>query len=105
MGTPRLSRQTVRVLQELMARPTASTYGYDLMRATGIAAGTLYPILSRLADHGWVAAEWGEQAQDGRPARHHYRLTALGRRAAADMIARARATGWDLDAEPDGHHA
>jgi PadR family transcriptional regulator PadR len=40
--------------------------------------GTVYPLLSRLKDEGWVDAEWVE-AEAGHP-RKYYRLTASGRR-------------------------
>jgi len=84
---PRTSPQTVVVLDELLRQP--ARYGYDLMKATGLAAGTLYPILARLTDHGWLAAEWAEPQAAGRPPRHHYKLTPDGRVGARDMIARS----------------
>lgn len=48
------------------------------MKETGLASGTLYPLLMRMTDQGLVEAEWHEPAQPGRPARHAYRLTATG---------------------------
>lgn len=47
-------------------------------------SGTLYPLLARLAEQGHLDAEWREPAAPGRPARHVYRLTATGRRLAAE---------------------
>ncbi len=44
-------------------------------------------ILIRLADQGWLETRWAEPARQGRPARHTYRLTAEGSRAAAATIA------------------
>ncbi|MBW3552462.1 MAG: PadR family transcriptional regulator [Gemmatimonadetes bacterium] len=43
-----------------------------------VGQGSLYPALYRLADRGWVTAEWGESA-GGRRAKF-YTLTAVGRR-------------------------
>jgi PadR family transcriptional regulator PadR len=40
--------------------------------------GTVYPLLARLKEEGWVDAEWVE-AEAGHP-RKYYRLTAAGRR-------------------------
>jgi len=54
-------------------------HGYDLCRQGGIKAGTLYPLLIRLKDHGYLEAEWQPPAEPGRPPRHAYRLTAAGR--------------------------
>ena len=69
------SRQTRAVLDELLADPAVERYGFDLARATGLASGTLYPILMRLEERGLLAARW--EFADGRP-RHVYRLTAEG---------------------------
>lgn len=41
-------------------------------------SGTLYPLLMRRTDQGFVEAEWLEPAQPGLPACHAYRLEAAG---------------------------
>jgi DNA-binding PadR family transcriptional regulator len=91
--SPRLSPQTVGILEELLRQPASWRYGYELLKATGLAAGTLYPMLARLSEFGWLAAEWSAPTEPGRPPRHHYRLTPEGRVGARDMIARALAAG------------
>ena len=48
----RPSPQTVAVLGALAAEPTAWRYGYELGLEVGLKAGSLYPILIRLADRG-----------------------------------------------------
>ena len=82
------SRQTHAVLDELLADPDVERYGFDLARATGLASGTLYPILMRLEERGLLAARW--ELGEGRP-RHLYRLTAEGV-AVAQERPRARTT-------------
>ena len=77
------SPQTLRVLGALAAAPSRWRYGYDLGTETGLKAGSLYPILVRLADRGLLEAIWEESAPPGRPARHLYRLTPEGRELAA----------------------
>jgi PadR family transcriptional regulator PadR len=75
------SPQTIAVLRALLARPDEHRYGYELGQEVGIKAGSLYPILIRLAERGLLEASW-EAARDapaGRPPRHLYRLTAAGR--------------------------
>ena len=98
---PRLSRPAILTLEALLA-DARWTYGYDLTRTTGIQAGTLYPLLVRLTDAGWLTAKWETRPEGGRPPRHLYRLTADGRKAAHEYLARAAARGWDvgLDGEP-----
>ncbi len=80
-----------RVLRVLIADPSASHYGYDLMKAAKLPSGTLYPMLARLQQEGLVASEWEPQRQDadGRPPRKYYRLTAEGARVAHLELARA----------------
>lgn len=58
-------------------------HGYDLSRETGLKSGTLYPLLMRFAERGWVEARWAEAETPGRPPRHLYRLTVEGQRIAA----------------------
>ena len=94
-GVPRNrppSPQTISVLRALAADPDRWRYGYDLGTETGLKAGSLYPILVRLADRGLLEATWEEGPPQGRPPRHLYRLTPQGRElAAASAVPVARA--------------
>ncbi|MFG2044399.1 PadR family transcriptional regulator [Dactylosporangium sp. NPDC048998] len=74
----RPSPQTAAVLRALAAAPEAWRHGYDLGREVGLKAGSLYPILIRLADGGLLEAEWEPDPPRGRPPRHLYRLTPAG---------------------------
>src|SRR2546426_5361735 len=87
---PNTSPQTLRVLLLLLEEPTAWHYGYEISQRTGLKSGTLYPILIRLADQGWLETRWAEPERQGRPARHTYRLTAEGSRAAGVTVASMR---------------
>src|SRR5579875_3085304 len=73
------SFQTRKVLAALMNRPADWRYGYDLAKQAGISSGTLYPLLIRLHERGFLEAEWIEANRPGRPARHAYRLSGAGR--------------------------
>jgi PadR family transcriptional regulator PadR len=79
------SRQTAAVLRALADDPAGWRYGYDLGRQTSLQAGSLYPILMRLADRGQLEARWEPGTRPGRPARHLYRLTATGLGLAAEL--------------------
>ena len=81
-----ISPQTLRVLTQLLARRDAWHYGYALARETGLPSGTLYPILIRLAEQGWLQTKWTEPDRPGAPPRHIYRLTRAGARAAEERI-------------------
>jgi PadR family transcriptional regulator PadR len=80
----------MRVLQLLLEEPNAWHYGYEISQRTGLKSGTLYPILICLADQGWLETRWAEPERQGRPARHTYRLTAVGSRAAAALTTKGQ---------------
>jgi DNA-binding PadR family transcriptional regulator len=75
----------VAVLLALAEEPTGWSYGYDLCRTLGLKAGTVYPILIRLAARGQVETAWEDEAPSGRPARHLYRLSPGGTELVADL--------------------
>lgn len=86
----RLTRTTTRALLGFLQAPGSWRYGYDLMKATGLSSGTLYPLLARLAEAGWLASRWEESDLPGKPPRQLYRLTATGQREARLALERAQ---------------
>jgi DNA-binding PadR family transcriptional regulator len=62
-------------------------HGYELSQQTGLKSGTLYPLLIRLSDQGWLEARWTEPEREGRPPRHEYRLTREGAALASKQAA------------------
>jgi DNA-binding PadR family transcriptional regulator len=89
MKTPRISPETLLVLERFIARPTDWRYGYELSRETGLKSGTLYPILIRLEKYAMLEACW-VATEDGVPPRHTYRLTPSGLELARAKLAEAR---------------
>lgn len=86
------SEQTTAVLLALAQAPTDWHYGYDLCQQTGLQAGSMYPILMRLADRGFLETSWESDVPVGRPPRHLYRLTGAGLELASELgTKRARA--------------
>jgi PadR family transcriptional regulator PadR len=79
----------LRVLRAFLNDPDGQHYGLSLMRATGVGAGSLYPILVDLEDGNWIEAEWEvlDEAAAGRRKRRYYRLTDGGERDARRLIA------------------
>jgi len=91
----RTSKQTLALLNALVAKPSQWHYGYALSRETELMSGTLYPILMRLEERGWLETQWETpealaEGRGGRPPRHMYRLTAGGRAWATEALAAAR---------------
>lgn len=82
-----LSSATALVLDAL---DRGSRHGFDILDATGLPSGTVYPILRRLEQDGlatsrWEAARTAQQEQ--RPPRRYYTLT----RAGDELLQEARA--------------
>jgi PadR family transcriptional regulator PadR len=87
MGSPRITTQTLALLSALIASG-AELAGADLARDTKIQSGTLYPILLRLEEAGWLESRWEvlSPSELGRPRRRLYKLTGIGERAAAEEL-------------------
>jgi PadR family transcriptional regulator PadR len=86
-----LSMTVARVL-DAVAR--GYEYGFDLIDATGLPSGTVYPALARLERDGYLRSSWEDEAaahEEGRPARRYYRVTAAGVRALDASLAHYRA--------------
>ncbi len=88
----KVTYSTVLVL-EALAR--GYRYGFDILDATNLPSGTVYPILRRFENEGLVTSEWEPQdvaARGQRPPRRYYLLTADGKRLLAETADRYRAT-------------
>lgn len=86
----RPSAQTIAVMLALADDPSGWRYGYDLCQELELKAGTLYPILMRLADRGLLETQWETEAPRGRPPRHMYRLSGEGCAMARELKEEAR---------------
>ena len=80
----RLSQQGLRVLSLFLRDGRKPLAGSDISKAFGLLSGTMYPILSRFEQAGWLQSEWEkiDPSEEGRPRKRLYRLTALGRKKA-----------------------
>ena len=77
----------------LQAVASGFRYGFEIMDATGLPSGTVYPALRGLERRGLVVSQWeNEQAarDAGRPARKYYELTATGADALEGVLRRFR---------------
>jgi len=91
METRPLARNTFTarsVLRALLAHPGPEIYGRQVIEATGLQAGTVYPILHRLEAGGWLASRWEDPAACAgfRPPRRYYQLTPDGAVQAAEAV-------------------
>jgi DNA-binding PadR family transcriptional regulator len=95
----RPSRQATAVVLALAEHPASWRYAAELCQRLDLRAGSLYPVLMRLADRGLLETSWEPQAPAGQRPRHRYRLSGPGRVLAGELaaapVARARAAGAD----------
>lgn len=93
MGRTNLSFGSVSILHAIAG---GSRFGFDIMAATGLTSGTVYPALDRLEGLGLLRSSWEDEAlahAEGRPARRYFRLTAAGATALQAALERFKAFG------------
>jgi len=77
------------VLKVFLEDPDQPRYGFELMKLTDMASGSLYPMLAKLEGSGWLTK--GKENIDpraaGRPARMHYTITGAAVSAARIQLA------------------
>lgn len=65
----------------LHAVASGRRFGFDVMSATGLTSGSVYPALTRLEAAGYLRSRWESDAaarSEGRPTRRYFTLTAPG---------------------------
>lgn len=75
----------------LLAIENGHRYGFDIMDATSLPDGTVYPILRRLERRGILEGRWEPKEEadaERRPARRYYALTAEGKESLGAVEAR-----------------
>jgi PadR family transcriptional regulator PadR len=75
----------------LLAIRSGHRYGFDVMDATGLPDGTVYPILRRLERRGVLVGRWEDEAiarAEQRPQRRYYELTPVGEASIEEVEAR-----------------
>ena len=85
---PTLSMGTVAVLH---AVASGHAFGFDIIDATGLTSGTVYPALDRLEELGLLRSTWEDEEEarrQGRPPRRYFAVTAPGARALAAALKR-----------------
>ena len=88
MPIKRVTTPLLMVVRELLKKPREERWGYELSQATGLAPGTIQPILTRLEAEGWLDVRWEDidAVKEGRRPRRLYRLTGAGAAAAQGLL-------------------
>ncbi|HEY3904798.1 MAG TPA: PadR family transcriptional regulator [Streptosporangiaceae bacterium] len=91
-GVPRMTLQVQLVARALLEAGEAESYGLQLCAVTGLPSGTVYPIIARLEQAGWLDSWWEDPVRhtaEGRPRRRYYRLSQDGAETARLALARS----------------
>lgn len=108
MSDKRMTETTRKVLHALLDHPDRERYGLDLAKQAAIAHGTMYGILVRLEDWGWVESRADYPADRAAPPRRYYRLTPDGAaraRTALTHAAQTRSGRPSANAHPEPGYA
>jgi PadR family transcriptional regulator PadR len=84
-----LTPKMAAVIKVFLEDPEQPRYGFELMRRTGQPSGTLYPILAKLEQAGWLIGgkEDIDPHAEGRPPRRNYRIVGTAIAAARTQLA------------------
>lgn len=88
MRTPSLSFGQAAILHAIAA---GNRFGFDIIDATGLTSGTVYPTLDKFESLGYVTSRWEDARvarRDKRPPRRYFDLTAAGANALAAALTR-----------------
>lgn len=85
---PRITLQSMKVLRTFMDNLNEELSGVDVRKATSLATGTLYPILLRFEQAGWLTSNWEkvDPSEAGRPRKRLYKIAAAGQRKANEVL-------------------
>lgn len=83
-----MTTQTLQLIGVLLSEPDAEWYGLQLAGEAGLKSGSVYVVLARLEQAGWLTSRWEQidPSAEGRPRRRLYALTGDGRQAGAQAI-------------------
>ncbi|MFJ3795661.1 PadR family transcriptional regulator [Streptomyces sp. NPDC090088] len=97
MANIRLTKPTIAVLETLLAATDDSpAWGLSICRDADLGPGTVYPILDRLAERGWITSHEETGPHPGRPARRYYELTGAGRQQSMQALEARKARRFGL---------
>jgi DNA-binding PadR family transcriptional regulator len=91
-GQPvRVTAPLLDVLEVFLAANGDELHGWAIIKASQRGGPTVYKILERLTEMGWVTARWEHQAAEpNKPRRRYYKLTGDGVAQADALIADRR---------------
>lgn len=84
MAIQRITHQTLKIIDFLL-KATETTWGLEISKATGVKSATVYMLLARLEEDGWVTSKWDDSPKRGAN-RRIYKLTSAGKKQCEKLI-------------------
>jgi PadR family transcriptional regulator, regulatory protein PadR len=94
----RVTGPLIKVLNALLESPTEEKHGFEILRATKLRSGTLYPLLDRLERDGMLKGRWEDDSASKGPPWRFFRLTDAGIGDARQILAKYL-VGWSKEGE------
>ncbi|MFD7627544.1 PadR family transcriptional regulator [Streptomyces sp. NPDC059851] len=86
----RITSATLDVMEAFLVADD-DLHGFAVARAAGKPTGSIYPILARMEEAGWLESRWESEHPDpGRPRRRFYKLTPDGMASARAVVLERR---------------
>ncbi|MFC7900157.1 PadR family transcriptional regulator [Streptomyces griseoincarnatus] len=82
----RKTKTTVAVVRALFTLPESERHGFGIALASKCRAGTVYKILDRLMEEGWLTFRWEPNANEKNPPRKVFSFTEKGGREASAFL-------------------
>jgi PadR family transcriptional regulator, regulatory protein PadR len=93
----------VEVLHWALMDGEEELHGWAIMKTTKRTGPTVYGVLDRLEEAGWITGHWEEQPPEAnKPRRRFYQLTPTGRTAVRDLLAERRPKALERRPRPAG---
>lgn len=85
VAAPRVTLSFLKTLTVFVNNPSDKFSGADICNATKLMSGTVYPLLFRMEEKGWLLGTW-EQTEEGKQPRKVYVLTRPGLDRGRDIL-------------------
>lgn len=87
----RITAPFLDVAEVLLTAVGDELHGWPIIKASGRGGPTVYKILDRMTEMGWLTARWDDRpAEPNKPRRRYYRLTGEGAMSAQALLAERR---------------
>jgi PadR family transcriptional regulator, regulatory protein PadR len=87
----RVTQSLIGVIEAFLDAGGGELHGYAIIKSSGLGGPTVYKILERMTEMGWVTARWQDNPEDpNKPRRRYYKMTSAGMQASQALVAERR---------------